>query len=440
MRRKRPTMRRSKPVTTIIVGAVAVGVALAGCAPVGSGGGEEVAASDGTVTVWTSIAGVQLEQMENFAVTFEKDNDVKVEIVAADDAAIKQKVQAATASGDFPDIVQYFGGSFMQPLVDANAFLPLDDYVAENPEWEDHLVDSWAENYTFDGKVYAVPFESPLVQLFYNKKLLDQTGIDGPPVTFDDLLSDVTTLKAAGLIPIAVDGKDGWPMQQWFAYLVMRNGGTQAIYDAVAGDLAWDSDVFLTSATQLKQLIDAGAFQDGFLGEDYNQMLAHYTTGQAAMVLNGSWLLNSLVSAEDASLLDDTDFVTFPTVAGGVGSATEVQGGPNGSLAISRLTPDADLSWKFIQGFTSNDIATNVAEQSLSLVPNKIEISDAALPVVFTKMVDELPTYTGFNIFWNCILTPELNTEFTNLQNALVADQITPEEMVTQLAEFAANN
>ncbi|WP_322410812.1 ABC transporter substrate-binding protein [Microbacterium invictum] len=429
---------RTRSKSILIVGALSAAgmLAVTGCAPGGQTTGAAAEAdSDGKITVWTAIAGAQLEEMESFASEFETEHDVEVEIVSADDAAIKQKVQAATASGDFPDVVQYFGGSFMQPLVDANAFLPLDDYVAEDAEWEEQMVDNWAENYTFDGKVYAVPFESPLVQLFYNTEIFDEVGIDVPE-TFDDLLADVATLKEAGYVPITVDGQSGWPMQQWFAYLVMRNGGTQAVFDAVAGELPWDDEVFLKSAEQLKQLIDAGAFQEGFLGEDDPAALAQYTSGRAAMRLSGSWMMNQLVSGDDPTLIDRTDYTAFPTVAGGVGAATDVQGGPNGSLAIARLSPDADLSWEFIKGFTSNEVATRVAENSLSLVPNEVEISGDQ-PAVFSKMVAELPTYTGFNIFWNEILSPELNTEFTNLQNALVAGQITPQEMVTQLQAYA---
>lgn len=431
-------MRTKKTVTLVCMITAASALSLSACAPGGTTDASAPAESDGTITVWTAIAGAQLEEMETFASGFEEEHDVEVEIVAANDAAIKQKVQAATASGDFPDIVQYFGGSFMQPLVDANAFLPLDDYVADSAEWEDQMVDRWAENYTFDGKVYAVPFESPLVQLFYNTETFDKVGLDAPS-TFDDLLTAVDTLNSAGYVPIAVDGQSGWPMQQWFAYLVMRNGGTDAVHDAVAGDLRWDDDVFLTSAEQLTQLIDAGAFQEGFLGEDGPAALAQYTSGNAAMTLSGSWLMNQLVSGDDPTLIDRTDYTAFPTVQGGAGEASEVQGGPNGSLAIARLSPDADLSWEFIKGFTSNDVATRVAENALTLVPNEVEISGDQ-PAVFSKMVAELPAYTGFNIFWNEILSPQLNTEFTNLQNSLVADQITPQEMVAQLQEYAESN
>lgn len=431
-------MRSHKLIPLIVALTLAGSVAVSACTPAAGPAEQPGATSDGTITVWTATAGVALAQMKKFGTEFGTEHHVKVEILASDDAGLKQKVQAATTSGAFPDIVQYFGGSFMAPLVAANAFRPLDDFVAASPEWKAQMVDSWAENYTFDGKVYAVPFESPLVQLFYNRSVLSKAGVGAPPATFDDLLDDVATLKKAGYTPIAVDGKDGWPMQQWFAYLVMRNGGTQAIHDAVAGRLAWDSPVFLTSAQQLKQLIDAGAFQPGFLGEDYNQMLARYTSGKAGMLLNGSWLLNSIVSADNADLINQTSYTAFPTTSGGAGSAREVQGGPNGSLAIARVSPDAELSWEFIKGFTSSEVATTVAEKSLSLVPNKIAVSGSDLPPVFTTMVADLPTYTGFNIFWNEILTPEFNTEFTNRQNEMIAGKITPQEMVTKLADYAA--
>ena len=314
-------------------------LAVAGCTPSGGGGAAPKAKSDGVLTVWSAEFGVAADVHKAYAEAFAKKHDVKVQIVALTGDELKQKVQAASVSGAFPDIVQYYGGSFMKPLVDANAFLPLDDYVKSSGSWESGMSPGWKENYTFGGKTYAVPVQTAFVQGFANTDVLKKAGVEKPPATFDELLASVKKLKGAGFIPISANGKDGWPMQELYAYLVMRNGGTRAIYDAAAGKLPWDDAVFLKSAQQLQQLVDAGAFQKGYLGEDGNAQFAHYADGKAGMVITGTWFLNQLLGGDDKTLVDKTIGFAFPTT-GGSGTLTEVQGGPNDSFSI------ATKSWR----------------------------------------------------------------------------------------------
>lgn len=420
---------------TAVATTAVLALGLTACAP--GGGGESGGSSEeGTLVVWSSWLGVQAELIREYTAAFEEEHGVDVELVEMSSPDIKQKIQAAAVSGDLPDVFQHWGGPSYQSIVDGGTMLALDDYIAGDPEWEAQFIDSWAENFTYNGSVYGVPIEAPVVQLFYNTELLANAGVAAPPQTFDELLDAVEKLKASGVIPITVNGVDGWPMQQWFYYLAMRNGGVNILNDAVAGNVDWTDPAFVQAGEQLRQLIDAGAFQEGFLGEAYDQDIANFTSQQAGMILMGTWILGNLSTEENAAALANTSFTAFPTT-GGEGALTELQGGPNASWHIGGNTENADLAWEYISGITSNDEATRVATEALNIVPNIIEIDPASVPPVFNDLSASLSEATGFAFFMNGILDPDFNTEVVNALNALVAGQITPQQMMEQIQAAA---
>ena len=163
---------------------------------------------------------------------------------------------------------------------------------------------SVAANGQVDGKTYAVPNNSvqPVV-LYFNKDLLSQAGIANPPATWDELLADVATLKAAGIAPISMGGQSKWPQLMWLEYLTDRIGGPE-VFQAIQDNKpnAWSDPAVIQANTMIQQLVNAGGFADGFssIATDSNADLALLFTGKAAMILQGSWAYaNFKTSAAD---------------------------------------------------------------------------------------------------------------------------------------------
>lgn len=412
--------------TSSAAGSVAAGTA----SPTG-------ALAPSTITMWTSIAGPQGDVLDAFGKSFQTAHPgTTVTIIHMADVDLKQKVQAALVTKSLPTVIQWYGGSFLAPVTNSGALTDLTAYINGAPQWKAGLINNALTNYTQAGKTYMVPVEAPTVQLFYNKSLLSKAGVSAPPATWDQLIATVGKLKSAGITPITVDGQDGWPIQEWFTYLTMRNGGAGTLQAALDGKTPWTAPAFVTAGTQLKQLIDAGGFQNGYLGTGYDQAVANYANSKAAMILLGSWLLGTLSTPDNKAVLAQTGFVPFPTVPGGKGPITETQGGPNAAFGISSAAGNKDAAWEFIKGFTSTDQASKVAEQALSLVPNKITIDTTKVPAIYNDAVSFLGKSTAFNLFWNEVLPPQQNTKFTNLQNSMVAGQISPQQMMSNFGDY----
>ena len=126
----------------------------------------------------------------------------------------------------------------MAAQADAGA---LKDITADVASWKDTVNPGAMSIYQYNGKQYGIPWDMGMIGFWYNKALFEQAGITAPPATWDEYLAAVGKLKAAGITPLAIAGKDEWPSMHLWTYLVLRNGGGDALAQMVqTGD--WNTD------------------------------------------------------------------------------------------------------------------------------------------------------------------------------------------------------
>ena len=116
------------------------------------------------------------------------------------------------------------------------------DITEPTSDWIGDLNEAGVGLYQVDGKQYGVPFDLGMVGFWYNKELFEKAGISAPPATWGEFLDAVGKLKAAGITPIALGGKEKWPGKFYWAYLAMRIAGGDALQQAGA-DGSFDSEV-----------------------------------------------------------------------------------------------------------------------------------------------------------------------------------------------------
>ncbi len=101
----------------------------------------------------------------------------------------------------------------------------LKDITSAVAPWKDTINPGALSIYAYKGKQYGVPWDMGMIGVWYNKDLFTKAGISAPPATWADFLADVSKLKAAGIVPLAIAGKDKWPSMHLWTYLVLRIGG-----------------------------------------------------------------------------------------------------------------------------------------------------------------------------------------------------------------------
>jgi raffinose/stachyose/melibiose transport system substrate-binding protein len=211
---------------------------------------------------------------------------VEIQITVLENEAFKTKLTTVLQSGEVPDIFQSWGQGGM--IEQVNAGLLKDISADLEGEWGDSL--GALDAFSVDGKNYGVPWDMGAVTFWYNKDLFAKAGVE-VPTTWTEFLAACDKLKAAGITPISVGEGDKWPGMHIWAYLVSRIGGAEAFSAAAAtGDArtgSFNDEAFVKAGYELKKLVDAGYFQEGFLGATHDQMNATFGNGEAAMELGG---------------------------------------------------------------------------------------------------------------------------------------------------------
>src|ERR1044072_2521622 len=127
------------------------------------------------VTLWEHGAAEQIKRqyVEEAIADFEKKNPgVKIKASWYEKNALYAALKTALRAGQAPDI---FYAEPDQSEYYENAFL-LD---LSNLNWGN--VEPWAKQaWTYKGKPYGLPLEAWTVELYYNKKLMDEIGVKGP--------------------------------------------------------------------------------------------------------------------------------------------------------------------------------------------------------------------------------------------------------------------
>lgn len=411
--------------------AAGVGItALSGC-----GGDSDGGSSDGTTTIeWWNISTTEPTKgvWAALAKKFEAQNPkVKVKIVQFENDAYKSKMTALTASGKLPDIFHTWGGGVLQQQVDAGL---VEDLTDRTKDFADGLLPVAKEPYLLDEKVYGIPFDIGMIGFWYNKALFKDAGVSEPPTTWSGFLDAVRKLKAKGITPLALAGKEKWPGMYYWAYLSMRTAGASALQKAY-DDKDFTGDAFVQAGQHLQELVDLQPFQKGFLGAAYSTptgQAAAVGNGKAAMELMGQWA--PVVQADAGKGLgEELGFFPFPEVEGGRGAITEVFGG-GGGHALRRGAPQAAVD--FLEFFASEATDVELVRKTgvLPVVPAaERAIADANIRAVQAQ----LKGATGFQLYLDQAYAPAVGQEVNDSVGALVAGSKSPQQVAESITQTA---
>jgi len=229
-----------------------------------------------------------------------------VDIVVADPRALPSYVPAANEGDD-------------ARLADQGGFLDL-----TNEPFMKNFNQSVLAETKYKGKNYTVPTGlSYYTGMFYNKKIFTDAGLT-VPTTWAQFLTVCAALKAKGIVPFGIAGKDSAG--------VTTLGVVEGLYpttdakDALAQGL-YGGSVKLNSGTQLTvmqklQKIYSYA-EPNFAGVNYATMTSQFVNGKYAMMGDGTWNTTTLQKAGGSAL----QFGYVPIPSGDTAAANKFLGG-----------------------------------------------------------------------------------------------------------------
>jgi raffinose/stachyose/melibiose transport system substrate-binding protein len=379
------------------------------------------------VDTWKGIAG-----------EFEKTHPgVKIELQFLENQAFKQKLPTLLQSSEAPSIFYTWGGGVLKAQADTGMLRPINAALdANGGAWRNAVSASTVEGMTFDGKTWAAPYKTGLVSFFYNKALFQKAGVDASAIkTWDDFLAAVKKLKDAGITPIAGGGGDKWPIHFYWGYLAMREAGLEGFEAAKAGQGdGFAGEAFVKAGEHLAELGKLEPFQNGYLGATWDDALATFGDGRAAILLGFENTNNTqATSATDGKGQPDDNIgrFPFPVVSDGPGLVTDYLGRLNGWVVTKNAPPETE---EFLQ-FLSNTDNQRLLATKTGILPIAKGAADGVQNVILKDSAEALEKETWHQNFLDQDLGPNVGGVVNDMTMEIVSGQIEPADAAQQIQD-----
>ncbi len=401
---------------------------------------EEAAAAEPVTIEWwhiTSDPGPHQDAWQAMADAYMAElPNVTVDITILENEAFKSKLTTVMQAGEPPDLFQSWGGGTMNTYADAGLLRDITPEV--EGEWGDSFGAGALGVYAYNGVQYGVPWDMGMVGFWYNKDLFAQAGIDAPPETWEEFLTDVQMLKDAGITPIALGEGEKWPGHFYWVYLATRIGGQQAFLAATSREGAFTDAPYVQAGEELQRLIALEPFQEGFMAASHNDSEAIMGDGEAAMLLMGQWApeVMRVNSTSGEGIGDALGFFVFPAVEGGAGAITDAMGGGNG-IAVGRDAPDEAVD--FLRYLTNVDNQITLTEIG-AIVPVVKGAEEAITNPAMVQVFEGVNQAQYFQLYYDQYMAPAVGEAVNDSVEGLFAGTMTPEEVAQAIDDaYVAN-
>jgi raffinose/stachyose/melibiose transport system substrate-binding protein len=364
-----------------------------------------------------------------------KHPNVRIELSEMDNQSFKLWLPTLLKSGERPHIIHSWGGGVFQELVDAGELQDISGQM--RGEWEGTLDPKGLAAFTTSqGAIYGAPFKVDLEVVWYNKALFEKAGIKAADIkSYKDFLEAIKKLKAAGITPIAVGGREQWPLHFYWTMLALRLGGREAFETAYnrSGE-GFSSQVFVNAGELFKQLVELKPFQPDFLRANYRDAAAYFGDGKAAMHFQGTfdYVNQRLFSSNGKGIPDEQlDYFPFPVVEGGRGNPDDTLGAINGWL-VTKDAPAEALD--FLRFFLSQQPQAEMARRNMH-IPMTKGTTEALQNPLMKRMAEDFARSPYFQLVYDQLLGRGGGIMVNELSAALAAGSITPEEAAQDLQE-----
>ncbi|WAJ27415.1 extracellular solute-binding protein [Antarcticirhabdus aurantiaca] len=399
----------------------------------------------GAAAAQTTVRLMHVEANPNYVAVWRKLADdyqtqhpgVTIDLQFLENEAFKAKLPTLLQSNDAPDLFYSWSGGVLKAQAEAGAVQDLTERMqADDGAWAKSFSPAALAGSTINDKTLCVPLKMSMTGFFYNKALFEKAGVDGTEIrTWDDLMAAVEKLKAAGIVPIAGGGGDKWPLHFYWSYLALRLGGEPAFTAAKAGeDGGFTAPPFVEAFAKLKELGEAEPFQPGYLGTRWQDTLALFGDGRAAMLLTFDDSANrQAAAAADGKGIPREGLGTFPfpAVSGGASQGSETFGGVN-CWAVSRNASDEAIA--FVRWFSGPEAQRVMAENGM-LIPAAAGADAGIKDPIVKGFAEELGRSSYHQIFLDQDLGPSVGRVVNDMTMEVVSGQLEPDEAAQEIQD-----
>jgi raffinose/stachyose/melibiose transport system substrate-binding protein len=279
------------------------------------------------------------------------------------------------------------GTAWIQPWIDAGVAAPVTDLGINLENFGDAALFGATG---VDGKVYGVPFVMQMQSILYNKAV-----VKSEPKNLQELEALFESLKGQGIVPLHVDGRDAWYLNQVLHETILA-GMTDDKWsqDVVVGEACFTDDVYVDAMERFKSWQDKGYMNPTPLADDYGSMRTGVALGTSAMMIDGIWSAtpSSPMYEIDPSL--ELGYMAIP------GASNKVYGFVDGHIAYNPNSKNTAAIKKVLEFYTTKEFSQLFADKveaipaSTHKINVEVERVNQAAKLIGTNALPGLPFFT----------------------------------------------
>jgi len=274
-----------------------------------------------TVVWWDFLGGGDGVRMKQMISEF---NDAHAGAIKIDATTLDwgvpfyTKVQTSVAVGEAPDVMTYHASriplAIQQGVLDE---ITPADWEAMGFSQDDFAAQIWDAVTGPDGKIYGVPLDTHPIVLYYNKDVLGAAGLlddQGHPKGMDSREGFTATLQAlkdSGSVkfPLGSVTADGnFMFRTIYSLMGQQDGELLTDGEFLVGD---NGEKLANALGVLQEWTNAG-LQSTYT--DYPATVALFTSGEAAMMINGVWEVPTMTDLHKDGKLFEWGAVELPVI------------------------------------------------------------------------------------------------------------------------------
>lgn len=247
-----------------------------------------------------------------------------------------------------PDVLFFFTGADARNLILNNQVVSIEEIRQDFPEYGTGIRESTMEFMReFDGEHYAVPVKGFWEGLFCNTDMFEQYHVS-LPTDWDTFQEAINTFRDNHVIPIAVSLKE--VPHYWIEHLILSEGGA---VEHSLNPKGYIPDSWVNGISWFQTLYELSAFPADTDTSDNAAETELFLSKKAAMILDGSWLVQSIADPETTVVLP------FPTTPGGKMRDGDIISGYSSGFYITRKAWEdpkkRDAAVDFVSYMTSSE-------------------------------------------------------------------------------------
>lgn len=344
----------------------------------------------------------------------------------------EQKLKSEMVTGTPPDMFVLFGGAEIEPYVRSNRLMDLTDFAQENglkDQFKDlHL-------WTFNNHIYGLPIEGNAEPLYYNRTVFNKLGIKVPG-TLAELDAAIVQLKLQGYIPFALGNEDRWPAGIFAHYLMDRYAGPDLIQKLVSGKdgASFGNSYYKQAFRHFGQWVHENAFSPDSNNTSTENAVRLFTSGKAAMYLNGNWDIN-LFSGENApaDFQNEVGVIPFPALDGG--EKASIAGGYTIGIGLSSSLTGAkrEAALELMKALYTQETQKRIVYEGLRIPSMRITFDPNKTGPVFAQVMELMENNQQSFVPYDNLLSPEVKKTFLSVIEEMIDGGLQGDEALKEL-------